>query len=195
MSAKKIKVIALDTPANEETAAEAPTESHGMDQVINDIQAGSNNTNLEESTVEVSVPEPKAKAKAKAKREPKKTSLDYEILAPPAPTPTPTSEPAQEVKAGPVADAKETCPDCGKSVSAKTLKYSHKANCKAVKPKVVQSSTDSLYSGMLDDHDPVGRDDRLQKRFENIADRIQYDRQVRMEQKMQRIARLAAHIA
>ena len=186
MPAKKIKVIALDTPANEETAAEAPTESQGMDEVINDIQADSNNTNLEESTVEVSVPEPKAKAKAK--REPKKAAKE-----PPAPAPTP--EPAQEVKAEPVADAKETCPDCGKSVSAKTLKYSHKANCKALKPKAAQPSSDSLYSGMLDDHDPVGRDDRLQKRFENLSDRIQYDRQVRMEQKMQRIARLAAHIA
>ena len=188
MPAKKIKVIALDTPANEETAAEAPTESQGMDEVINDIQADSNNTNLEESTVEVSVPEPKAKAKAK--REPKKAAKE-----PPAPAPTP--EPAQEVKAEPDVDAcgRTTCPDCGKTVSAKTLKYSHKANCKALKPKAAQPSSDSLYSGMLDDHDPVGRDDRLQKRFENIADRIPYDRQVRMEQKMQRIARLAAHIA
>ena len=185
MPAKKIKVIALDTPANEETAAEAPTESQGMDEVINDIQADSNNTNLEESTVEVSVPEPKAKAKAK--REPKKAAKE-----PPAPAPTP--EPAQEVKAEPVADAKETCPDCGKSVSAKTLKYSYKANCKALKPKVVQPYTDSLYSGMFDDPNPVGRDERLQNRFENIASRMRYDKQSRLEQKLQRIAKLTSQI-
>ena len=165
MPAKKIKVIALDTPANEETAAEAPTESQGMDEVINNIQADSNNTNLEESTVEVSVPEPKAKAK----REPKKAAKE-----PPAPAPTP--EPAQEVKAEPVVDAcqRTNCPDCGKTVSAKTLKYSHKANCKATKQAPIPRSQSDL---------PFPPEDRMH-----------YDRHARMEEKMQRIAKLTSQI-
>ena len=143
MPAKKIKVIALDTPSNEEAAAEAPTESQSMDEVIDDIQADSNNTNLDESTVEVSVPEPKAKAKAK--RQPKKAAKE-----PPAPAPTP--EPAQEVKAEPVVDAcqRTNCPDCGKTVSAKTLKYSHKANCKATKQAPIPRSRSDIEFSLAD---------------------------------------------
>ena len=209
MPAKKIKVIALDTPAAEESAAgEAPTEAQGMDEVMNNIQT--ENTSLEETTAEVPVPqEPAAKAAAKRKpRATKKTSLDYELLvppekAPPAP-PAPTPEPEPEPVAEKVAAEKETCPDCGKLVSAKTLKYSHKANCKASKAP----EQDSMYSGILDDKDPVGRDERLQKKLEHIAkvtaaspepqddlfSKLAMIRQARLEKKMNQYAKLTAQI-
>ena len=54
----------------------------GMNEVINDIQT--ENTGVDETTVEVSMPEePVAKPAAKRKpRATKKTGLDYELLTP-----------------------------------------------------------------------------------------------------------------
>ena len=182
MPAKKIKVIALDTPAAEESAAEAPTEAQGMDEVMNNIQT--ENTSLEETTAEVPVPqEPAAKAAAKRKpRATKKTGLDYELLvppekAPPAP-PAPTPEPEPEPVAEKVAAEKETCPDCGKLVSAKTLKYSHKANCKASKAP----EQDSMHTAAS----PEPQDDLFSK--------LAMIRQARLEKKMNQYAKLTAQI-
>ena len=78
MPAKKIKVIALDTPAAEESAAEAPTEAQGMDEVMNNIQT--ENTSLEETTAEVPVPQEPA-AKAAAKRKPRATENRLRLRA------------------------------------------------------------------------------------------------------------------
>ena len=77
MPSKKIKVIALDTPAAEEPVTDSTaTEAEGLNDVINDIQAES--SSLDESTVEVPLPEePEAKPAAKKKaRAPKKSNED-----------------------------------------------------------------------------------------------------------------------
>ena len=183
MPAKKIKVVALEPPVADEPAAEAPTEAQGMDEVINNIET--ENTSLDETTAEVPlmIEEPKAKAKAKAKatRKPKAVK-EVTIEEPPAPAPTP--EPAQEVKAEPTSAEKAICPDCGKTVSAKTLKYSHKANCKASKTQQPESAVAQ----------PTPFDNSTSPQ-DDLLNRMAYIRQARMQRKMEQYSRLTSQIA
>ena len=51
-------------------------------------------------------------------------------------------EPKKELKEEARIDDKVACPDCGKQMSAKTLKYSHVANCVTKKPKTKTEKTD-----------------------------------------------------
>ena len=193
MPAKKIKVVALESPVADEPAAEAPTEAQGMDEVINNIET--ENTSLDETTAEVPLmieeslpcesetkgPKAKAKAKAKATRKPKAVK-EVTIEEPPAPAPTP--EPAQEVKAEPTSAEKAICPDCGKTVSAKTLKYSHKANCKASKTQQPESAGAQ----------PTPFDNSTSPQ-DDLLNRMAYIRQARMQRKMEQYSRLTSPIA
>ena len=186
MPAKKIKVVALEPPVADEPAAEAPTEPQGMDEVINNIET--ENTSLDETIAEVPlmIEEPKAKAKAKATRKPKAVK-EVAIEEPPAPAPTP--EPAQEVKAEPVVDAcqRTVCPDCGKTVSAKTLKYSHKANCKAIKTKQSEEPPVAPAQPTPFDNSTTAQDDIFSKLAAIRADN--------MQRKIYRYSRLSSQIA
>ena len=47
----------------------------------------------------------------------------------------PSEEAKEEPKEEPKGEDKVGCPDCGKQMSAKTLKYSHGPNCSSKKPK------------------------------------------------------------
>ena len=77
MPSKKIKVMALDTPAAEEPVTDSTaTEAEGLTDVINDIQAES--SSLYESTVEVALPRSQKRnqlprKKRKRRRNPTKT--------------------------------------------------------------------------------------------------------------------------
>lgn len=51
--------------------------------------------------------------------------------------------PKEEVKVEAKTDAKVDCPDCGKKMSAKTLKYSHAPNCAAKKQKTTEVPVDT----------------------------------------------------
>ena len=139
-----------------------------MDEVINDIQTES--TGLDETTVEVPLIE-EPKAKAKAKRKPKAVAVE-EPLAPP-----PTPEPAQEAKPEPAVAEKECCPDCGKMVSSKTLKYSHKANCKLAKTTAPEEPKSAPSAPQND-----------------IFGRLALVKQARLEKKMSQYAKLTSQI-
>ena len=73
----------------------------------------------------VVVVKPKAKRASRAK--PKEEPLEEE----------PKEEPKEEAKI----DDKVACPDCGKQMSAKTLKYSHGPNCVTNKQKQESQTT------------------------------------------------------
>ena len=78
------------------------------------------------------VVKPKAKraSRAKPKEEPLEAEpIEEQIL---------TQEPKEEARI----DDKVACPDCGKQMSAKTLKYSHVANCVTKKQKTKTEKTD-----------------------------------------------------
>ena len=165
---------------------------------------------------EVSVPDEEPAPKAKAKRKPRAPKVVVEP-EPPTPEPEPdtpepeppTPEPVKKVS------EKETCPDCGKLVASKTLKYSHRANCKVLKQKPMPTGEEAIYREILNDPNPVGRDDRLQAKLEQIAkmnaqpepkvtDNIHFlqamlgrdmsNRDARLQQRMQRIAKLTESI-
>ena len=196
MPAKKIKVIALDAPTIEQPVEEPATEAQGMDEVINDIQTVG--SDLDQTTVEVSmpeesaplpcdsesIPEPKAKSKRKARSPKEVVSLVSEPQGKEAVEEAPVvEETAPETKAS---DGKKTCPDCGKLVSVKTLKYSHKANCKASKVKDERGDDQPVVNQM----DPPFQDTN-----DEVLLRMAQAREARMRKKIEQFAKLRAHIA
>ena len=114
-------VVARDVP-DEKTDAEQMTE------ILQEVK--------EEPREAVSdapvVVKPKAKraSRAKPKEEPLKAELIEEQIL--------TQEPKEEARI----DDKVACPDCGKQMSAKTLKYSHVANCVTKKQKTKTEKTE-----------------------------------------------------
>jgi hypothetical protein len=181
MPAKKIKVIPLDTSVAEPSVeTEQHPEATGMNEIMNEIK--SENTSLDETAVEVPLPEeesvPVTEPKPKAKRKPREPKK--EAVAETVPESLPEPEPVQDVKTEqvekPKAD-KETCPDCGKLVSAKTLKYSHKANCKANKEQPTITRAEPLTEDVAQDmvHNEVlnrmadARAARMQKKLDRFA--------------------------
>ena len=137
--------------------------------------------------------EVKPKAKAKATRA-KKVKEEVVVEAPVPPPPPPVGEEVKLPKAKRVTKKKKEeeteveeepsvveeevkqpskaqCPDCGKMVSSKTLKYSHKANCKANKVKE-PSPVKKEHSGLVYDSgvkQPCARALRVQQREQRIA--------------------------
>ena len=143
-------VVAVSTQGVEDQrgGVEVKTEAEQLTDVINEVKADAEEVveTVVEPVVEPVEAKPKAKPKAKAKAKPE---------PPPEVTPPPIVEaaPARVVLTQGHADslaqvsdasksqrdeAKAACPDCGKQMSAKTLKYSHK--CTTVKATPVATS-------------------------------------------------------
>ncbi len=100
---------------------EEKTDAEQMTEIIQKVQ--------QELKVAVSdaVVEVKPKAKRALRAKPKEEPLEVEPLE----EKILTQEPKEEARI----DDKVACPDCGKQMSAKTLKYSHAANCVTKKQK------------------------------------------------------------
>ena len=119
----KVTAVPVDAPASESASAEPNTDAQAMSEVISEIKA--------EPVVEAEpVPEPVV---SKPWRQPRKKAVE------PVPEPEPVeessaSEQADEPKGmlhpGAAVREKVVCDNCGKSMTAKTLKYSHVHNCK-----------------------------------------------------------------
>ena len=60
-------------------------------------------------------------------------------------------EPKEEPKEEQGAGAKVECPDCGKQMSAKTLRYSHGANCSAKQGKQQRAQEEQPEKNVMDD--------------------------------------------
>jgi hypothetical protein len=126
----KITAVPIEIVCPQAGAEEGKTEAEQMDEVINEV-----NTVVD---VEVAQEEP-AVAKAKAKRAPRKAKVEEQYVEPEVNVEasfdetivevTLPTETTREVKA----DVKVICNDCGKHMSAKTLKYSHGPNCPSKK--------------------------------------------------------------
>ena len=150
---RKAKVHAVPVEQGEESKpeglvvagdVEVKTEAEQLTDVINEVKADAEEV-VEPVVVAVveevkpkAKPKPKAKAKAKA-------------VPPPEVTPEPVV-----VEAAPAVDevAKASCPDCGKQMSAKTLKYSHKCTTAKV-ARIVTSRIVEIV------------EDEVEKRFNN----------------------------
>ena len=107
----------LVVASNEKTDAEQMTE------ILQEVQQEPKEEPKE--TVSDAPGEVKPKAKRASRAKPKEQPIKEE----------PKEEPKEEAKEEHKGDDKVGCPDCGKQMSAKTLKYSHGPNCSSKKPK------------------------------------------------------------
>ena len=142
---RKAKIVAVSIDKEEEVAPqvdeEVKTEAQLMTEIINEVnvpeglmvQAGEVPLVVEDQ-VEAPVVVAKAKAKRVSKAKPIVTTapvepevVDAEVVV--------AVDAIEPVVVEPKADAKVACPDCGKQMSAKTLKYSHGPNCSSKKQK------------------------------------------------------------
>ena len=154
---RKAKIVAVSIDKEEEVAPqvdeEVKTDAQLMTEIINEVNAPEGLCLVQEEEVQLapslagmqSVVEdqgetPVVVAKAKAKRVSKAKTI---VTA--APVEPEVVEPevveaevvvaVEPVVVEPKVDAKVACPDCGKQMSAKTLKYSHGPNCSSKKQK------------------------------------------------------------
>ncbi len=158
MPRKSIKVVNLSEPA--ESSPSHP-EAQGMDDVLSEIK---NETPAEPVVVD----QPKPKRTPRAKKDDS------------APVEEKVVEPVEEEKVvEPTKPEKVSCPDCGKMVSAKTLKYTHKANCKASQPKYSEVHSGTCYQK----EEPVEEDG---------FQRVSCARQMKSARRAEKMAKLAA---
>ena len=125
---------------------EVKTEAEQLTEVINEV-----NADAEEVVEPVVVPKPKAKRASKAKA---KAVAPPEVTLPPV-----VKEPEPVVEEA----AKASCPDCGKQMSAKTLKYSHKCTTAKVAP-VVTSRIVEIVEDEVEKHLSNRRAERTARR-------------------------------
>ena len=136
-------MIAMDAPDEKTDAEHEKTDAEQMTEIIKEVK--------EEPTEEQkdAVPEVPVVAKAKAKRasraKPKEEPIIEEPKEEPNEDPNLTLKVAdqkeEEPKEEPKSEEKVACPDCGRRMSAKTLKYSHGPNCSRKKQ---QTNTEVL---------------------------------------------------
>ena len=89
----------------------------------------------------------------------------------------------EEKQPGAKADAKVACPECGKQMSAKTLKYSHVPNCLAKK----QSETNTFAPASHTTHLEDAIENEVQKRLQNKRS----ERSIRREEMVQKLMKNA----
>ena len=121
---------------------EQKTDAQEMTEVLNEVNVVSEPVAVEPVDVEpaavepVALPPESSGPKAKAKRASRAKAPEPVVEVTPALDETVVevalpSEPNKDAKAS----EKVSCPDCGKQMSAKTLKYSHVPNCLVKKQK------------------------------------------------------------
>ena len=129
----KITAVPVEAPVEEGLAKawgdEVKTDAQEMTELVNEIKVDDEPavTDEVEST-------PVAKPKARAKRAPKKP-VEVEAVVEPEPVEEPQQAEEPDDGNWTKVERKVACPDCGKQMSAKTLKYSHGPNCPAKKQK------------------------------------------------------------
>ena len=138
----KITAVPIDAQPDqtlEQVDHEEPkTEAERMTDVINEVNViESTLSNEDESSIQKA---PKARAKRVSKKEPDFIEPEVEVTSSLDEVQAEVVMPKQE----PYVEPKVACPDCGKKMSAKTLKYSHGPNCVINKQK--QSQEDEEYA-------------------------------------------------
>ena len=143
---RKAKITAVpidaqpDQTLEQVDAQEPKTEAEKMTDVINEVNViESTLSNEDESSIQKA---PKARAKRVSKKEAVMTEPEVEVTSSFDEVQAEVVMPKQE----PYVEPKVACPDCGKKMSAKTLKYSHGPNCVIHKQK--QSQEDEEYAKM-----------------------------------------------
>ena len=186
----KIVAVPVDEPVaetvEEAVAPEVKTDAEEMTSVINELKT--DQPIAEEPVAEAvaeAEAEPVAEPKAKPKRAPrakassrKKSNKEPEtVQVEDAPAePSVEEQVVAEVEAKPAAvKDKVACPDCGKEMSAKTLKYSHGPNCVVKKKQAADQPTEAtaISEEVIED--------LVQKRLTNVRQERLAKKQAMME--------------
>jgi len=190
---RKAKIVAVpvdvsvEQPVEEAAAPEDKTDAEEMTNVINEIKTVDEQPVAEpvaETVVEEPVAEPVAEPKAKPKRAPrakapsrkKVKEPEAEVVAvEPSLDETSVVVAVPEEKPAAVVKEKVACPDCGKEMSAKTLKYSHGPNCVVKKKQAAEQPTEAptISEEVIED--------LVQKRLTNVRQERLAKKQAMME--------------
>ena len=181
-------IILKDASGGED--AEQKTDAQEMTEVLNEVNVVSEPVDVEPVAVEpvavepVALPPESSGPKAKAKRASRAKAPEPVVEVTPALDETVVevalpSEPNKDAKAS----EKVSCPDCGKQMSAKTLKYSHVPNCLVKKQKethgppeppasspsgVLGTITDEMIEQEIEKRMTNRRTERLNKRQKDL---------------------------
>jgi hypothetical protein len=136
---------------------EAKTDAERMTELVNEISVESEPTEEEPREEEREEPKPKAK------RAPRKRAESVAVEVATTVDDAQVEDAIAEDKTDGNTKQKVSCPDCGKQMSAKTLKYSHGPNCVIAKRQA--DSTHSIPDEIIEQE--------VQKRFvQSRADRL-----------------------
>ena len=146
----KITAVPVDQPEGLARAwgeEEGNTDAEQMTDIINEVSLAQKVETLPEESQDTENAKPKRASRAKPKEPPTE-----EPKEPPTEVP-PKEEPREEPKEDQGAGAKVECPDCGKQMSAtaKTLRYSHGANCSAKQGKQQRAQEEQPAPNVMDD--------------------------------------------
>ena len=127
----------------------------------------------------VAEPKPKRAPRARAPSRKKVKELDAEVVAvEPTLTETSVVVAVPEEKPTAVVKDKVACPDCGKEMSAKTLKYSHAPNC-VVKE---QQSDEQPAAAPVVSEQII--EELVQQRWDNVTKNLRQERLTRKQAMM-----------
>ena len=184
---RKAKIVAVPVDAAtvaepvEQTAQEDKTDAEEMTNVINEIKTEDQPV-AEPMAEPVAEPKPKRAPRARAPVRNKVKEPDAEVVAvEPTLEETTVEVAVPEEKPAPVVKDKVACPDCGKEMSAKTLKYSHAPNCVIKKKQSVEQPAAALaVSEEL-------IDELVQRRWDNVTNNLRQERLARKQARMEKL--------
>ena len=129
----RITAVPVEQPEGLMVATDLPEEKTDAEQMTEILQEVQQEPKEEPKEAVSDAPgEVKPKAKRASRAKPKEQPIKEEPQeVEPKEEQILTQEPKEEARI----DDKVACPDCGKQMSAKTLKYSHVANCVTQKQK------------------------------------------------------------
>ena len=129
---RKAKITAVPVEQPEEGLAsgedEPKPDAEQMSEIINQVSVAEPD---EVPVIQAELTAPKAKAKRVSKKEPVVTEPEVEVTSSLDEDQVDVTYPVEEI----TTVAKVECPDCGKQMSAKTLRYSHGPDCASKKQK------------------------------------------------------------
>ena len=177
----KIVAVLVDAPVEETVeqvaAPEDKTDAEEMTSVIQEIKTEAEPVAepVAEPTAE---PKPKRAPRGRAPSRKKVTEPEPEVVAvEPTVEETTVEVKVPDEKPAVVKD-KVACPDCGKEMSAKTLKYSHAPNC-TTKKKQHEEQPAAISEELIEE--------LVQKRWDNVSNNLSRERLARKQAMVEKL--------
>ena len=181
----KIVAVPVDAPVEETVeqvaAPEDKTDAEEMTNVINEIKTEDQPVAepVAEPTAE---PKPKRAPRGRAPSRKRVKELDAEVVdVEPTLEETAVEVTLPEEKPAAVVKDKVACPDCGKEMSAKTLKYSHAPNCVVKKKQIEEqpAAAPTVSEELIEE--------LVQKRWDNVSNNLRRERLARKQAMMEKL--------